>query len=83
MPSVFVWADTSLGNLPNKADTSGSYIMLPLAWVSNKICRKVGSTLAAECLILVQAINHAYYLRGLLAEIVNREPSIFKMIAVT
>ena len=92
MPFFLIWADTSLGNLPNKVDTGGGFIVLltdkeghsaPLAWVANKIKRKVSSTLAAECLILLQAIDHAIYLRGLLGEIVNRETSVFKMVAMT
>ena len=92
MPFFLIWADASLGNLPNKVDTGGGFIVLlvdreghsaPLAWVANKIKRKVSSTLAAECLILLQSIDHAIYLRGLLAEIVNREASVFKMIAMT
>ena len=54
--------------------------MLPLA---NKIRRVVGYTLAAECLILLQAIDHAYYLRGLLAEVLTKEESVFGMTAIT
>ena len=72
-------------------DTGGGYIVLladntgvsaPLAWVANKIRCNVGSTLAAECLILLKAVDHSYYLRGLLAEIVNWEASYFKLVAI-
>ena len=92
VPSFLIWADASLGNLPNKVDTGGGYVLFlvdkeghsaPLGWVANKIRRKVGSTLSAECLILLQAVDYAFYLRGLLAEIVNKEPSTFRMIAMT
>ena len=92
LPSFLIWADASLGNLPNKVDTGGGYIVLlvdkegnsaPIGWVANKIRRKVGSTLSAECLILLQATDHAFYLRGLLSEIVNVEASKFRMIAMT
>ena len=92
IPFFLLWADASLGNLPNKVDTGGGYIILiadkdgncaPMSWVANRIRRVVSSTLAAECLILLQAVDHAYYLRGLLAEILNREPSMFDMIAMS
>jgi len=91
-PEFLIWADASLGNLPNKLDTGGGYIVFlvdndghsaPIGWVSNKIRRKVGSTLSAECLILLQAVDHAFYLRGLLAGILNIEPSRFKMKAMS
>ena len=91
-PEFLVWADASLGNLPNKVDTGGGYIVLlvdkygnsaPMSWLANKIRRVVGSTLAAECLILLQAIDHAYYLRGLLAEVLTKEESVFGMTAIS
>ena len=55
-PFFLLWADASLGNLPNKVDTGGGYIVLlvdkngnsaPMSWVASKIRRVVGSTLAA------------------------------------
>ena len=51
----------------------------PLCWKSNKIKRKVRSTLAAEALILESGIEHALFLRALLKEmlVVNCEFPIF------
>ena len=54
-----------------------------MSWLANKIRRVVGSTLAAECLILLQAIDHAYYLRGVLAEVLTKEESVFGMTAIS
>ena len=92
VPKLLVWADSSLANLPNKTDTGGGYIIFladseghcsPLAWVANKIRRKVGSTMAAESVILLQAVDHAFFLRSLLSEIVNKESGCFEMVAIS
>ena len=41
----------------------------PLSWISNKIRRKVSSTLSAETLALNDALDDAVYLKHLISEI--------------
>ena len=43
--------------------------MAPLGWTSNKVKRVVGSTLAAEALSLKMGLDHGFYLRAILAEV--------------
>ena len=39
--------------------------------------------MAAESVILLQAVDHAFFLRSLLSEIVNKESGCFEMIAIS
>ena len=41
----------------------------PLSWISNKVRRKVSSTLSAETLALNDALDDAVYLKHLISEI--------------
>ena len=41
----------------------------PLSWISNKVRRKVSSTLSAETLALNDALDDAVYLKCLISEI--------------
>ena len=45
----------------------------PLAWTSKKVRRVVGSTVAAEALLLQMAMSHTIYLREVLAETLGVE----------
>ena len=85
---ILVWADAAFANLSDKVSSAGGYVIFlvdsklncaPLCWKSNKIKRKVRSTLAAEALILESGIEHALFLRALLKEmlVVNCEFPIF------
>ena len=73
-----VFCDASWGNLPDGVSSAEGYVIFltgqnqkccPLAWTSNKIKRKVSSTLAAEALSMQDALDHAVYLGSLLTEI--------------
>ena len=85
---ILIWADAAFANLADKVSSAGGYVILlvdsnlncaPLCWKSNKIKRKVRSTLAAEALILENGIEHALFLRALLKEllVVDHEFPIF------
>ena len=39
--------------------------------------------MAAETVIMLQAVDHAFFLRSLLSEIVNKESGSFEMIAIS
>ena len=73
-----VFCDASWGNLPDGVSSAEGYVIFltgqdqkccPLAWTSNKIKRKVSSTLAAEALSMQDALDHALYLGSVLTEI--------------
>ncbi|CAL4101841.1 unnamed protein product, partial [Meganyctiphanes norvegica] len=68
---LVVFSDASHANLPDGYSSAGGYIIFlvgnnkrscPLAWEAKKIRRVVKSTLAAETLALVEAVDMAYYL---------------------
>ena len=72
-----VFCDASWGNLPDGASsTQGHVIFLtgkdgnscPIAWTSNKVKRKVSSSLAAETLSLHDSLDEAIYLNSLICE---------------
>ena len=73
-----VFCDASWGNLPDGVSSAQGHVIFltgenhkscPLAWTSNKIKRKVSSTLAAETLAMEAALDEAVYLGTLLTEI--------------
>ena len=51
--------------------TEGDNLAATLAWNNNKVKRVVGSTIAAEALILQAAVSHGFYLREILIEILG------------
>ena len=72
------FSDASHANLSDGYSSGGGYIIFlvndqgkscPLSWCSKKIRRVVHSTLAAETLALVQAVDVSYYLSYILSEI--------------
>ena len=73
-----VFCDASWGNLPDGISSAqGNIIFLtdedeqnccPLSWSSNKIKRKVASTLAAEAFSLHDTLDEAIYLNAVLSE---------------
>ena len=76
---LWCYSDAAHRNLNNNTDSAGGYILFivntkngkcaPIEWRSNKIKRKVVSTLGAEMLSLVTALDAAIGTRDQLAEI--------------
>ena len=79
MARIFTLVTTAAFNLP-KGGSQGGYIVFlgddegkvaPIQWQSKRIKRVVRSTLAAECLALEEAVDHAFYIKCMLSEIMN------------
>ena len=76
---LLVHSDASHNNLPKGGSQGGFVVFLgdkdrkvaPLQWQSKRIKRVVKSTLAAECLALEEAVDHAYYMKCIVSEILN------------
>ena len=75
---IIVFSDASHANLVDGVSNMGAHVvflvdkdrnMCPLGWSGNKIKRVVRSTLAAETLSMVEATEHALYLRETLKEL--------------
>lgn len=76
------FCDASHANLPDGFSSAEGYIIFltdnagrccPLAWGSKKIRRVVKSSLAAETLSLVDAIDVAMYLKHILSEVLQSD----------
>ena len=72
-----VFCDASWGNLPDGTSSAQGHVIFitgkdgkscPLSWTSNKVKRKVSSTLAAETLSLHDSLDEAIYLNSLICE---------------
>ena len=78
---IWLYCDAAFRNLNDKTDSCGGYIVLivdtktglcaPIDWKSNKIKRKVNSTLGAETLTLVWGLDAAIGIRKQLKELSN------------
>ena len=75
---LFVFSDASHANLTDGFSSAGRFIIFlvgengkscPLARESKKICKVVKSTLAAETLVVSDAVDVSYYLGRMLSEI--------------
>ena len=70
------FCDASFANLPDRGSQGGYITFLiddkgtycPIAWQSRRIKRVVNSTLAAECLVAVEAAEHCILLKLTLEE---------------
>ena len=82
-----IYSDASWGNLPDGTSSAQGHVIFlcgeddkccPLSWTSNKIKRKVSSTLAAETLALHDACDEAVYLNAILSETLfdSRDPKL-------
>ena len=79
-----IFCDASYANLPNGASQGGSIVfmsdksgkLLPLSWTSRKLRRIVKSTLAAEAMALLDAIDINIWLTHILSEITNTQLDI-------
>ena len=82
--SLVVYSDSSYANLPDGYSQGGFIIFVsnnvgkvaPLCWQSKKIHRVARSTLAAETLSAVEAIDAALLLRNQINEILSVTPSV-------
>ena len=73
---VRCYADASFGTLENGGSQAGVFVEIasgdqisPVSWFSKRIKRVVTNTLAAETLAMSEAVDSAYYISGLLSEI--------------
>ena len=76
---IIVYSDASLNNLPN-GGSQGAHIVLigdnhqqtaPIQWQSKRVKRVVKSTLGAECLALHDAVDSAFYVKNVVAELLK------------
>lgn len=79
---LVVYTDAAFANL-NGVGSIGAYVIFlmnsdgnacTISWSSSKIKRVVRSTLSAEMLSLQEGIDNAIYIRGMIAEILNKPP---------
>jgi hypothetical protein len=75
---IVIYSDAAFRNLPDQISSGRGHIVFltggggraaPLGWTSNKVKRVVGSTVAAEALSLKMGLDHGFYLRAILAEV--------------
>ena len=82
--SICAFSDASLGNVKNGGSQGGYIVFLrdskgtivPLTWCSKRLKRVVRSTLAAECLALGDALDHAIFIRNVLSDVLGKDISI-------
>ena len=79
---IQVFCDASWGNLPDGVSSAQGHVIFlcgeterscALTWTSNKIKRKVSSTLAAETLAMQDALDEAVYLGSLITEVYSNK----------
>ena len=81
---ILVYSDASFNNLPNGGSQGAHMILIsdsdqqcaPIHWQSKKIKRVVKSTLAAECLALQNAVDHAFYLKNVVSDMLGVDMEI-------
>ena len=81
---IITYSDASYGNLIDRISSGRGHVIFladddlksaPLAWTTNKVKRVVTSTLAAEAHSLHDCVNHAIYLRSMVAEAIQVRPT--------
>ena len=90
---IITFSDASFGNLSNGTQSCGGYLVFissnnacsTLAWRSGKVKRVVKSTLAAEGLILSEALDEAIYIKKIICDTLGIEfsPENIPIIGVT
>ena len=79
---ILAFCDASLTNLPDKVSSGEGFIVCLadkkgrcslLNWKSKKVQRVVHSTIAAECLSLIDCNGDAHYIRNILEEVLFRD----------
>ena len=82
---LLVMCDAGFANLSDRVSSGGGLVIFlvgsngkccPIVWKSNKIKRIVRSTLAAETLILNEAVEYAIYVRAVAKEILRHEADL-------
>ncbi len=83
---IWVYTDAAYRNLNDKTDSCGGYIIFivnikngscaPIEWQSNKVRRKVASTLAAETLVLYSGLDAAVAMKMMLKDITGKELTV-------
>ena len=90
---IITFSDASFGNLCNGTQSCGGYVVFlagnnlcsTLTWRSGKVKRVVKSTLAAEGLILSEALDEAIYIKKIICNTLNMEfcPDKLPIIGIT
>ena len=85
-----IYADAALGNLPDGASQGGYVILVtdgfrhvPVSWSSHKLKRVARSTLTAETLAMVDAIDDGIHFATKLAEAVSISQKPLKIVCFT
>ena len=88
---IVIHSETAFRTLPDQVSSGGGHLVFLtsekeqeaaiLGWTSNKVKKVVGSILAAEALSLQEAVSHAIYLRGILAEVLEKEEKEIPMVS--
>ena len=88
---IVTHSEAAFRTLPDQVSSGGGHLgfltsekeqeAATLGWTSNKVKRVVGSNLAAEALSLQEAVSHAIYLRGILAEVLEKEEKEIPMVS--
>ena len=80
--TLVCYGDASFGNLRDGGSQMGFYMELrsgnlscPIDWFSKRIRRCAKSTMAAETIAMVEALDHAYYTSKLLCQILYNDTS--------
>ena len=83
---VLCFSDASHRNLPDEGSQGGYMyiiflcdqqdIVVPIQWQSKKVCRVVWSTLAAECLAQLDAVDASFLIKSLSEEVISCNNSI-------
>ena len=83
---VWVYTDAAFRNLNDKTDSCGGYIIFivnvktgkcaPVEWKSNKVKRKVHSTLAAETLVLYSGLDAACAVKMMIQEMTGYDLTV-------
>ena len=88
--NIVCYTDASLNNLPRSGSQIGFLICIsngekaiPIVWKSSRAKRVVRSTIAAECLALAEGAGVCYYIRLIMAEIINIQPKELDIICYT
>ena len=86
--TLLCYSDASFGNLPSGA-SQGAYLIFVsdlhgnanlISWQSRKLKRVCNSTLSAECLAAVDAVNAAFLFREMILEIVRKSKVRIRLI---
>ena len=89
--SVYCYSDASHGNLSNGGSQGGLFTEIrcgsmscPIEWQSKRIRRMAKSTLSAETIAMVEAMDSAFYIKHLLQDMIfNNKPQDIPIYCLT